>query len=81
MKRFANKKIFLKKVKINFFFRKKDVPLQRIFGYPFITHGEDTYRTDLGTARLSEEYLSEEESGGLCRSALSLVVQLGCDLL
>lgn len=40
---FVNKKIFLKKVKINFFFRKKDVPLQRIFGYPFITHGEDTY--------------------------------------
>ena len=26
-----DKKFFLKKVRLNFFFRKKDVPLQRIF--------------------------------------------------
>ncbi len=32
-----DKKIFLKKVRLNFFFRKKDVPLQRIFYYSFYT--------------------------------------------
>ena len=39
----CKQKNFLEKIKNKFFFRKKDVPLQRIFGYPFITHGEDTY--------------------------------------
>ena len=32
-----DKKIFLKKVCLNFFFREKDVPLQRIFYYSFYT--------------------------------------------
>jgi hypothetical protein len=34
---YGDKKIFLKKVCLNFFFREKDVPLQRIFYYSFYT--------------------------------------------